>query len=617
MAVDPTDGEIDIVWYDDRDDPNRTDGTPLVNLYFASSTDSGLSFSRNLRVSTQSSNTTADFGAGANAFFGDYNGIAARGGVAFPFWTDSRTGSQDVMITQVGGADLKITKADHPDPATAGGHLFYDITVTNDGPAAAFNVKVVDVLPTGVTFQASTLPCTLTTAPSTYTCDVGSLGIGESKTFTIDVLVSASAGGATTLTNTATVQSDQDDPNTSNNTATATTILQELADLAVSKTCKPDSPAPTGSTATCAITVENLGPSDARNVVLTDTILSNGTFTITAVTVAPLTSGTCTFPSGPQTGTATITCDLGVEPAGGTTTITVSFTSSSAVDVNDTATVRSDTPDPNTANNTATGKVSFIGSVDLAITKTDAPDPVVAGTNVTYTITVSNLSATAAPNVVMKDVLPKEVSLVSATTSQGTCSGTTVPGDPLQPLTCNLSTVSNGTPVTITVVAQVSASTPNGTVLVNNATVSSDFGDANNGNNNVTSSTNVITRADLAIAKTSDAPTYKPSSIITFTVQVTNNGASDAQAVVVRDTLPDTRQAQYLSDTGGCRLQGNQLLCELGTLKVGESKSFDIKITVRGSRGDVTNTASVSSATTDPATGNNTVTKTVTVQGGG
>jgi len=295
----------------------------------------------------------------------------------------------------------------------------------------------------------------------------------------------------------------------------------------------------------------------------------------------------------------------------------VSFTSSSAVDVNDTATVRSDTPDPNTANNTATGKVSFAGSADLAIAKTDAPDPVVAGTDVTYTITVSNVSATAAPNAVMKDVLPKEVSLVSATPSQGTCGGTTVPGDPLQPLTCNLGTVSNGTPVTITVVAKVSASTPNGTVLVNNATVSSDFADADNGNNKVTSSTNVITRADLAIAKTSDAPTYKPSSIITFTVQVTNNGASDAQAVVVTDTLPETRQAQYLSDTGGCRLQGKQLLCELGALKVGESKSFDIKMNVRGSRGDVTNTAGVSSATTDPATGNNTATRTVTVQGGG
>lgn len=82
MAVDPTDGSINIAWFDDRDDPNHTDGTPLVNDYFASSTDGGLTFSKNLRVSTQSSNTNANFGSGSNQFFGDYNAVAARNGVA-------------------------------------------------------------------------------------------------------------------------------------------------------------------------------------------------------------------------------------------------------------------------------------------------------------------------------------------------------------------------------------------------------------------------------------------------------------------------------------------------------------------------------------------------------
>ena len=84
-----------------------------MDLFFASSSDEGLSFSVNTRVSTQSSNTTANFGAGApsgGAYFGDYNGIAAYGGVAYALWTDSRGGDQNVLTTQIGGRVVKILK---------------------------------------------------------------------------------------------------------------------------------------------------------------------------------------------------------------------------------------------------------------------------------------------------------------------------------------------------------------------------------------------------------------------------------------------------------------------------------------------------------------------------
>ena len=132
-----------------------------------------------------------------------------------------------------------------------------------------------------------------------------------------------------------------------------------------------------------------------------------------------------------------------------------------------------------------------------------------------------------------------------------------------------------------------------------------------------TALTTAVTRADLAIAKTSDSPTYKPSSVITYTVTVTNGGASDAQAVVVTDNLPDIKAAIYQSDTGGCTKSGATLTCNIGTLAVGGSKSFNIYLLVKGNRGTVTNTATVQSSTTDPVAGNNTVSYSVTIQGGG
>ncbi len=120
-------------------------------------------------------------------------------------------------------------------------------------------------------------------------------------------------------------------------------------------------------------------------------------------------------------------------------------------------------------------------------------------------------------------------------------------------------------------------------------------------------------QADLQIVKTSDALVYKPSSLIAYTITVANNGPSDAKAVVVTNTLPPTQQALYQSNTGGCTLAGAVLTCQLGDMALGTTRSFNVYLVVKGSRGQVTNTASVGSATTDPNATNNSSIRVVTV----
>ena len=607
MAVDPVDGSINAIWFDDRLDPNHTDGTPLVDQFFASSTDGGLSFSVNKRITTQSSDTTVGFGSGANQFFGDYNAITAFGGVAYPLWTDSRNGTQDVMTTEIGGADLAITKTASATTVSAGGQLLYTINVTNNGPAAAFNVVVTDTLPSATVYLSDTDSCTQ--APTgTLTCQVGSLGAGKSTSFNIQVQVSASAPANSTLTNTAVAASDEQDPDSSNNTATAAVTVTAQADLQVMKVCKPDSPAQAGSNALCTITVTNNGPSDAQNVTLNDNIVASSPFQITSVSPSV---GTCTFPPGVVT-TAKVACNLGTLAGGASATVTVNFTSTGASDINDTATVSSTTPDPNTANNSATGHVSFVAGADLSISKTGLPNPVVAGTNLTYTITVNNAGPSTATGVVVKDTIPGQVSVLSVSPGTGSCTAG-IPGNPLQPLTCTLGNLAPAGVVTINVVVAVSSSVPNGTVLNNNATVGSAVNDPNNSNNSATAAVTVQARADLAITKTSDKSVYKPSSVITYTVSVTNNGPSDALAVIVTDNLPTTMQSIYQSDTGGCTKSGLVLTCNLGNMPVGTTKSFLIRELVKGSRGPVTDTTSVISSTTDPVSANNTSSLTVII----
>jgi uncharacterized repeat protein (TIGR01451 family) len=541
--------------------------------------------------------------------WGDYSQMSVDPVDDCTFWY---TGHVDSGVTEIGsfrfdtcGVDLAIEKAASPAVATAGATLTYTITVTNNGPTSATNVTVVDTLPGGSTYQADTDSC-VQGPPGTLTCNLGTLAVSDVKSFDIQVLVGTGAPG--TITNTATVSADQADVDTTNNQASAKTIVQSSADLRITKQCKPDNgPAPTGGTATCTITVDNLGPSNALNVVVTDALVSNGAFTITSATfgAAP---GT---PCGIDAASGVVTCNLGAIAAGGRVTITVQVTSANQVDVNDTATVTSATPDPNAANNIATGAVSFRGSADLAISKTSTQNPS-AGTNVTYVITVANSGPSAAPNVVVKDTLPAQISDVTFTPSQGSCTGG-IPGNPAQPLTCTLGSLANGGSATITIVAKVASGTPNGTVIVNNAVVSSDYADPNNANNSATALTTVQGRADLQILKTSDKSVYKPSSLVTFTVTVTNNGPSDALAVVVTDNLPTTQQALYQSDTGGCTKSGLTLTCNLGNMPVGTSRSFNINMVIKGSRGAVSNTATVSSSTTDPNTVNNTATRTVTI----
>jgi uncharacterized repeat protein (TIGR01451 family) len=112
--------------------------------------------------------------------------------------------------------------------------------------------------------------------------------------------------------------------------------LAEQADLEISKADSPD-PVTVGDNLTYTITVTNLGPDAATNVVVTDTLPSGVTF----VSASP----GCVHSAG------VVTCNLGNIPAGDSVTITIVVTVTAPGTISNTATVTSDTLDPNTANN--------------------------------------------------------------------------------------------------------------------------------------------------------------------------------------------------------------------------------------------------------------------------
>ena len=127
------------------------------------------------------------------------------------------------------------------------------------------------------------------------------------------------------------------------------------------------------------------------------------------------------------------------------------------------------------------------GTANLGITKQDSPDPVTVGSPLTYLISVNNAGPDASSNAVVTDVLPANVTLVSAVSTGGGCSGTTT-------VTCTLNSIASGAGITISIVVTPTAI---GT-LTNTATVTATGTDPDEANNSATSTT-IVTAGEQVI----------------------------------------------------------------------------------------------------------------------
>lgn len=120
-------------------------------------------------------------------------------------------------------------------------------------------------------------------------------------------------------------------------------------------------------------------------------------------------------------------------------------------------------------------------------------------------------------------------------------------------------------------------------------------------------------QADLSIKKSATA--VKGSDDFIFTITVKNNSKIAAEKVVVTDQLSKRFELEWVRGPG-CT-SGKLISCKVGTLGAGKSVVITLRVDVEPDnfRGKITNTASVTSATKDPNTKNNSSSVTVTVKG--
>ena len=85
LSVDPSNGSVNLSWNDTRNDPAHLS----TDIFYARSTNGGLSFGKNVQVTSAPTNETC-CGADLGNQYGDYEGIAAMDGSVHPVWTDRR-----------------------------------------------------------------------------------------------------------------------------------------------------------------------------------------------------------------------------------------------------------------------------------------------------------------------------------------------------------------------------------------------------------------------------------------------------------------------------------------------------------------------------------------------
>lgn len=506
---------------------------------------------------------------------------------AFEIEVDNANNSESEFLELV-ASDLSIVKVGSPDPVDAGSTLTYTMTVTNNGPDGATGVSVLDTLPGDVTFVSGDVDgasgqVTFDSLTGVLTANIGAMNNGDVSVVTVSVTVGANP--VSTLSNTATVSATPDtDSNPANNSSSISTAVNRFVDVGISKAAVGT---PVSSqNITYSLTVTNSGPSDAADVIVSDTLVSDLTF----VSFNPLTSGATHSLAGQD-----LTIDVGTLAAGGSATFEfIAGIAGAAVGtISNTASVTTSDSDTDLANNTVTESFVTNNQIDLILGKTvDLATAVPGSDQLVYTFNVSHDidSVSDANTVVVTDVIPAGLTgvTINAPTADSTDFNSTT-----GVITVQYNVLPNGQSRTFSLTADIEEDAT-GTV-VNNASVTSLGTDLDPANDTATASTTLTPSFDVQLTKVADNASLVPGDTVVYTVTVTNTGPSTAPGVILTDVLPSglTLVSATLDGQAGVE-GGGTITFPAVNLASGAVATGTITLTVDTlASGLLTNTASV------------------------
>ncbi len=396
------------------------------------------------------------------------------------------------------------------------------------------------------------------------------------------------------------------------------TLSPGTADFAITKTDGQTTAVP-GTRVTYTVTVQNNGLVGETGVTVTDLFPAP----FTTVDYTSTATGGATGNTARGSGNIGDTLAL---PAGAivTYTITAGVDASAVGSLSNTATVTAPTlePDGNPGDNSATDTDTLTPQVDLKVTKAGAVS-VTAGTDLTYTVSVSNNGSSDAHTLSLTDVVPAGTTFKSANQTGGPAVTLTTPAvGATGTIRGQAATFAAGASATFTFVVHINPNDPSGATVSNTATAGSADTELSPTDNSASSSAALFTSADLAVTKTTSGPEVVAGTQTAYTITVTNNGPSDAQAVSLLDNIPAgttfvslTRPVGWSTTTPAVGGTG-PVSASITTLAAGASGQFILVVEVNPSAvvgSTISNTATADTRTTDSSGANNSATANLTV----
>ncbi len=443
-----------------------------------------------------------------------------------------------------------------PAQVTAGRRISYTVTISNEGPSAAENVQVTDLLPPGVTLYPGSLTLSQGTCstgtpgvpPQELLCGLGTLAPDAIATITFQVVVDPAQPTWTVLENDVSVTSDNPEPYNEDNQAHTLTIVNNRSDLGISSQATGevafdmvggvqgifyvefDDQVTAGRQIRYEITVQNKGASDALDVVVDDLSWIYTFFTFVQA------DGASCHPDidNPDGRPGHLLCELGTIPAGSQKTVNIYMLvdprAPDYIGYWHESSTTSNAPDPFPDDNFVHEEITVDNKADLSIRKTSEPWRVYAGEQIRYDVSVVNNGPSFARTVSVVDTLPEGLDFEMST----------------EPLVCVLNGslectwdfdegLMPGETVEFSFYARVAPDTLPGTIS-NQARVETDIQNLLSYNDSDTAANSVEGKADLRIEKYGKPDgTVRAGEELTYTVIVDNLGPSYAHDVMLRD----------------------------------------------------------------------------------
>jgi uncharacterized repeat protein (TIGR01451 family) len=233
------------------------------------------------------------------------------------------------VTSKIDGAQLQIAKSQPSPGLFVGATSTYTLTVTNTGASAATTAKVLDQLPTQLTFVSATgTNWSCTGASGLITCTFSGGSIAAGGTSTISVVVTTALGGGSDVLNVATIDptggASPPDPATCIPSPTCVQVISTIAapSLSISKGA-PTPGLSVGSQSTYRLTVTNYGNGIAKTASVKDALPSG----LTYQSYSAASGWSCSHTSG--TVTCTYSSAVGIAASGGTSTIDITVSANS------------------------------------------------------------------------------------------------------------------------------------------------------------------------------------------------------------------------------------------------------------------------------------------------